>query len=267
MNLNLEKLTYNHVVFENPLINSDFKNHSHNVYELLFFIKGEASYVIENRKYGLKKNDLVFIRPNLYHYIEIDSNAEYERINISFDPTVIKSELIKKIPKEMEVVNCAQNGVVAEIFGRMNYYATNLNESDFACVLESLLTEIFYALSLSTDEILNIPSEISPLLTKVLKYISDNLFTITSVKEISDEFFVTEQYLHRIFQTQLKISPKKYLNAKRLLHAQKLIQRGKKPVDVYVECGFETYVGFYKQYVNTFGYSPSKEKSKTYLKP
>ncbi|MBQ3235169.1 MAG: helix-turn-helix transcriptional regulator [Clostridia bacterium] len=267
MILDLKNLTYNHVVFKNPKVNSDFKNHSHNVYELLFFIKGEASYVIENRKYDLKKNDLVFIRPNLYHYVQINSNAEYERINVSFDSSVVSRELLKKIPKEIEVVNCPPSSILSEIFGRMEYYSANLLDIEFADVLTSLLKEVFYALSLSSDGILNIPSEISPLLTKILKYLNDNLFTVSSIKEIADEFFVTEQYLHRIFQTQLKITPKKYINAKRLSHAQKLIQRGKKPVDVYSECGFETYVGFYKQYVNTFGYSPSKEKCLTDLKP
>ncbi len=267
MFLESERLTYNHVSFQNPKKNTDFKNHSHNVYEFLFFVKGEASYVIENRKYHLKKNDLVFIRPNLYHYIEINSNAEYERFNVSFDSSIVENSIIMKIPSEIEVINCPPSGIVAEIFGRMDYYSNNLTEDGFSDVLKCLLKELFYALSLSSDEILNIPLEISPMLTKVLEYISDNLFTVKSIKEISDEFFVTEQYLHRIFQTQLKITPKKYINAKRLLHAQKLIQRGKKPVDVYSQCGFETYVGFYKQYVNTFGYSPSKEKCLTNLKP
>ncbi len=267
MILESDKINYNHVSIQNPKKNTDFKNHSHNIYELLFFIKGEASYVIENRKYNLKKNDLVFIRPNLYHYIEISSDAEYERINIAFDNSIVDKNIIKRIPNEIEVINCPQSGIVAEIFGRMDYYGSNLPENDFIDVLQSLLKELFYALSLSSDGILNIPSEISPMLTKILEYVRDNLFTIQSVKEISDEFFVTEQYLHRIFQTQLKITPKKYINAKRLLHAQKLIQRGKKPVDVYSQCGFETYVGFYKQYINTFGYSPSKEKCLTNLKP
>jgi transcriptional regulator GlxA family with amidase domain len=39
-----------------------------------------------------------------------------------------------------------------------------------------------------------------------------------------------------------------------------MIQKGKKPIEVALLCGFETYVGFYKQYVKTFGYPPSQEK-------
>jgi AraC-like DNA-binding protein/quercetin dioxygenase-like cupin family protein len=260
MIIDTEHLTYNHVTFENPKKNSDFKNHSHNVYELLYFVKGDADYVIENRRYHLKKNDLVFIRPNLYHYIEILSNAEYERFNLSFTPFVINSDLLKRIPKEIEVVNCPTDGIVQELFGRINYYSKNLSESEFSDVLTAILKELFYSLILTADKTLNIPLEISPLLTKILAYINENLLSLKSIKEISENFFVTEQYLHKIFKTQLKTTPKKYINAKRLMRAQKLIQRGKKPIDVYSLCGFETYVGFYKQYLATFGYSPSKEK-------
>ncbi len=256
-----ESLTYNHVSFENPKKTTDFKNHSHNVCEILYFVKGDADYVIENRRYNLKKNDLVFIRPNLYHYIEILSDAEYERFNISFDPSIVGDELIKRIPTTIEVVNCPPDGIIEELFSRLKYYSKNLSQVDFQEVLPLILKELFYALNLNSDKALNIPLEISPLLTKVLEFINDNLFTLNSIKEISKEFFITEQYLHKIFKTQLKTTPKKYINSKRLIHAQKLIQRGKKPVDVYSACGFDTYVGFYKQYINTFGYSPSKEKS------
>ncbi|MBE5743581.1 MAG: helix-turn-helix domain-containing protein [Clostridiales bacterium] len=255
-----EKLTYNHVSFENPKKTTDFKNHSHNLCEILYFIKGDADYVIENRRYHLKKNDLVFIRPKLYHYIEILSNAEYERINASFDSSIISDDLVRRIPSDVEVINCPTDGIIKELFGRLDYYSKNLTKTDFQDVLPSILKELFYVLSINSDKSLNIPLEISPLLTKILEYVNDNLFTLKSIKDISNNFYITEQYLHKIFKTQLKTTPKKYVNSKRLIHAQKLIQRGKKPVDVFSSCGFDTYVGFYKQYINTFGYCPSKEK-------
>ena len=262
MDNKLQNLTYNHILFKNPISNTEkFTLHSHNNYELLFFKKGEADYVIEERKYKLKKNDLVFIRSGKYHYIEIKSDSDYERVNISFDASVVGSKLLHMIDEGIEVVNCPKESVIGEIFARLEYYDSNLSEQNFFALLPSLLIETFYALTISYDDGINIPSEISPILTKAIKYINDNLFSIKSIKEISDQFFVSEQYFFRLFQTQLKTSPKKYLNSKRLLRAQKMIQRGKKPIEVYLQCGFETYVGFYKQYLKTFGYPPSKERN------
>jgi len=61
-----------------------FYMHTHRQYELIYFLSGDASHVIEDRKYKLKKGDLILIRPSKYHFIEINSSVEYERYSILF---------------------------------------------------------------------------------------------------------------------------------------------------------------------------------------
>ncbi len=261
MEISNDKLIYNHRRYLNPHESSQyFMQHSHNAYEIIFFETGDASYVIEDRRYELKKGDFIFIRSGKYHYVEIKSKAEYSRYNVAFDSSFVGKELLKSIPPEIEIVSCTESSIIAENFKRMDFYSTQLDKAAFIDVLSGLLKEIFYNLITSKDSLSTLPTQISPLLSKAIEYINENLYTIKDVKEISDTLFITEPYFFKLFKSQLKITPKKYINTKRLLHAQKMIRRGKKPIDVYIECGFETYVGFYKQYVKTFGYSPSNEK-------
>ena len=261
MNVRTKGLTYTHNLYKNPSSYPELAMlHSHNSYELLFFERGEATYVIENRKYKLRRGDLVFIRPQRYHYIELAPSCEYSRFNIGFESALVGKELIKSIPAELAVINCKHGGIISDLFSKMDYYSNLLCESDFADVMSSLLKELFYNLRLSLSEGLTLPTELSPFVTEALDYINSNLFTIKSVKEVAASLFVSEQYLFRQFQSQMKITPKKYLDTKRLLHAQKLLRRGKKPSDIYAECGFESYAGFYKCYLKAFGYSPSREK-------
>ena len=74
-------LVYNHRSYQTPKDSQDvFLHHSHNSYEIIFFEKGEAIYVIEGREYKLKKNDMVFIRPLKHHYIDIKGNTEYSML-------------------------------------------------------------------------------------------------------------------------------------------------------------------------------------------
>ena len=267
MTIECESIYYNHLQYENPDKNPQyFMRHSHSTTELIYFETGDANYVIEDRKYTLKKGDLVLIRPGKYHYVEINSHATYTRFNIAFDYSVVERALVKSIPEEVEILNCPEGSIIAEIFKRMDYYNATLDEKAFVDVLKGLLKEIFYNIFLTYKDTLNTPTQISPLLSKALEYMNKNLLTIKSIKEVSDFVFITEQYFFKLFKTQLKISPKKYINSKRLIYAQKLIQRGKKPIEIYYECGFETYVGFYKQYIKEFGYSPSKEKVVTTIK-
>ncbi len=260
MNIQTEKIIYNHRHLSNPCNYPSLSmKHTHNAYEIIFFERGDVNYVIEDRKYALKKHDLVFTRPLLYHYIETKSNSEYARFNILFDASVVGEELLKAIPENLEIVSCLPEDIIADIFKRLDYYSNALPEKAFIDILCALTKELLYNLVLSADSANNTSFTTSPLLAKILAFINENLFTIKDIKDVCAHFFVSQQYFFRLFQTQLKITPRKYLNGKRLLYAQKMLQQGKKPTEVYLLCGFESYVGFYKQYVKTFGYPPSKE--------
>ena len=131
--------------------------------------------------------------------------------------------------------------------------------SDFEKVMKLLLGELFLNLSIETDITQSEYSVINPLLSKALRYINDNLFTVKNVGEVARELFVTESYLFRLFKNELKNSPKKYITDKRLLKSQNLIRLGEKPTKVYEKCGFSDYTSFYRSYVRFFGYPPSKD--------
>ena len=235
--------------------------HSHNFFEILYFESGDITYVVENREYKLKKHDLVFTRPLTYHYLELKSNAEYERHNIAFNSNFVIEEFLDQIPSDVEVVHCPPGGIISQNFERIKYYNEHLSEQEFQQILSGLLQEILLNLRYANNHALGNFSSPSPILGKALEYINENLFTIKNISEISNALFITESYFFKLFKDQLKISPKKYINTKRILHAQKLIQCGQRPTDVYEQCGFESYVGFYKQYVKTFGISPSAENN------
>ena len=133
---------YDHKCLQNPFNHRHtFLLHSHNTYELLFFEGGDATYVIEDRKYRLKKNDLVFIRPRRYHYIDLQSNSEYLRIKIAFEADFVGKELLRSIPEDIEVINCPKKSIIVENLSRMDYYRDNLAEEDFESVLSSLLLQ------------------------------------------------------------------------------------------------------------------------------
>lgn len=261
MDISNENLVYNHRYYKTPAASPEaFMKHSHNTYELIFFEKGNVTYFIEGKRYKLKKNDLVFIRPMKFHYVDIQPDSEYSRFNIAFGDSFVGKKLLDSVTEEIELVHCPEECVVTEIFAKTDYYAAHLDEDAFTDVLAALLKELFYSLRISENEFFIDSSKLSPILGKAVDYINDNLFTVKDIKEVADKLYVSEQYLFRIFQNQIKISPKKYINNKRLLFAQSMLRQGMRPTDIYEKCGFDSYPGFYKQYVATFGYAPSKEK-------
>ncbi len=266
MDIETDYLTYNHYHYKNPTsIPENFQKHSHNTYEIIFFEKGDATYVLEDKRYQLNRGDLIFIRPIKYHYIELKGTSEYSRFNLAFNKYFLDEKLLKSIPASLEILNCPKGSIIAELFARIEYYENNYDEKSFIVLLRCLLTELFYNVRNAKNYLSSESSGagLSPFITEAIKYINANLFTIASIKEVSDKLYVSEQYLFRQFQIQLKISPKKYINSKRLLYAQDMIRQGFKPTDIYLRCGFESYPGFYKQYIKMFGCSPSQEKKVT----
>ena len=236
-----------------------FSMHTHNSYELIYFLEGDATHVIEDRKYKLKKGDLILIRPLQYHFIQIDSSKTYDRYDILFDMEKFPIESLSLLPEDLEVIGLAPDSVADDIFQRCDFYRKNYDEETFKKILFHLLNELFYNVHLSSSDVSAEISSLSPLISKALKYTNENLCTISGIKEIADHLFVSESYLFRQFQKELHQTPKKYILEKRLLLAQKMLQNGKKPSEVYTECGFSDYTTFFRNYLSFFGSQPSKK--------
>lgn len=251
-------IRYRHLLYKNPPCDA-YSRHSHNSYEVLYFLDGDATHIIEDKKYKLKKGDLIIVRPSRYHFIKIDSPADYERHNILFDHKMLGINM-KMLPEELNVVNIKEGSIIDDIFRKLDYYSQKFKDSDFFEIAKLLIQEMIYNLTLvepcKTEQKF---SMINPLLSKALAYIGENLFTIKDISEVAQAVFVTESYLFRLFKKELLRSPKKYITEKRLLYAQNQLKKGKNPTDVATACGFDNYTTFYRNYILFFGHSPSNE--------
>ena len=253
-----DEITYNHLSYPTPKSDSkNFVQHVHNKYEIIYFLNGDATYIIEGKSYKLKPYDLIIIKPSKYHCIQIDGDVEYERYNILFPTEMVGEGLLSKVKKGTDVFNCQGNTLINELFRKMDTYS-DLGEDVIIDLLPGLTKELFYNLVNLFDENISEPVKMSMVVSKAIKYINTNLFTIDNIEEISRVLFITPTYFFRIFKDEMKISPKKYITVKRLMEAQKRIHAGEKPTDVYLQCGFNTYTAFYKRYINYFGTPPSK---------
>ncbi len=254
-----DRILFRHEISDN-MPQDAYSMHTHNDYELIYFIDGNATHVIEDRKYKLKKGDLIFIRPFRYHFIQIDDTSRYERYNILFDGERHRVEGIELIPEKMEVINLEGNSIAEEIFRKCDFYRKGCDPDTFEKILPHLLSELFYNISLFPYPRSQKSAALSPMISRALKYINESLCVIKDMKEIADHLFVSESYLFRLFREELHQTPKKYIMEKRLLMAEKMIRGGEKPTDIFESCGFSDYTTFYRNYTAFFGHSPSKEK-------
>ncbi|MBR5439482.1 MAG: AraC family transcriptional regulator [Clostridia bacterium] len=241
----------------NERVTSDI--HSHAYFELILFLDGDFSYVADDNRVPLKRNDLILTPPNVKHCLIPNGKTNYERYNVTFYPSGILDIDVFKIVERASVINVANNEIILNIFKKLDYYCSNLAINDFIEVSHCLLKELFYNLKIITEQKNEHSTNLSALTKEALSIINNKLFTITSIEEISKDLLVSETYLYRLFKKEMGISPKKYINEKRLLAAQNMLLLGKKPTEIYLYCGFNEYTSFYRNYIEYFGYAPSEE--------
>ena len=239
-----------------------YSMHTHNAYELIYFLDGDASHVIEDRKYKLKRGDLILIRPMSYHFIQIEGQARYERYDILFDPKAHGVEGVELLPEGLEVVSLTGNPLARDVFRRCDLYRQGCSEEDFSRLLPHLLSELFFSLrTFSGDGLATEGAKLSPLISEFLGYVNRHLCSPLDIGQIAGRLYVSESYLFRLFKKELHQTPQKYIREKRLMLARKMLAEGERPTAVCIRCGFSDYTTFYRNYVAFFGCPPSKRET------
>jgi len=254
-----DDLVFNHL-FVNDVEVTKITPHSHVTYELFYLKTGELQYTEDNRTYKVTSNSLILTRPCKIHSMIFES-PHYDRYDMTFNINHLYSNIINQIASDVVVINCEKYPQLSEIFQKMDLYYRHFKGEDLKNMLFNLIEEIFYDIV-----ILNISTNITtdnfienPLITRAINYIENNLSNPLTLDELCEELHITKSYLHQLFTNFLNITPKKYINTKKLAKAQETIRLGGHPTDVYYQYGFSDYTSFYKSYKKLFGYPPSQE--------
>lgn len=258
---------YSHIAFHSPNIYakdvSRFPQHSHDIVELILFKSGDAVYDVEGRSYPLHTNTLIITRPATIHQIRLSGDTTYERYDLLFNFKKHMPEQAALLEKMPDVLQLEEDHPIVQIFHRMDTYYKQLPAEEYRAVLNLMIREIFYNLTIiARMEEKKDPLPDNQLIRRVVAYIQTHITTMQGIDEICQELFVSKSHLHHLFVEQMGISPKKYILAKRMMLAKMLLRSGENPTDIFQQCGFQNYTTFFRCYKNYFGYSPSEELEK-----
>ncbi len=254
-----ESITYNHLSISNPL-DHNLSLHTHDICEILFLKSGNVSGIIDAKTYKLSKNCLIIFRARVPHKILVHDNTDYERYCVVFDENALANRILFKFPKDLDVINLNGNNRMIELFNKFDYYYENFAGDDLKLLMTNLVEEILFNLSItnSHDSSSHLVTT-HPLIMHAIDYINTHFAEDIKIEDICKQLYITKSHLHHLFIKNLQISPKKFINIKRLSKAQRLIRSGENPVNVYMHCGFRDYVTFFRNYNAYFGYNPSQE--------
>lgn len=250
-----------HITFKYAKGNSDRSGQEfHPYHEILYFIGGEAHFISENIHTPLEPNTLIIIPNETYHQFLITGPQEdYHRCVLQFFGTEELYPLISDGMKEVCLIK--MNSHFRYLFKKLidlteKHESQITNSVVLQSVLSLLLNEIGESNFLQTESHA-IPDSLSE---KSIAYIGNHIGNSLSIEKIAKELNVSPSCLAHTFKEQMNISIHQFILKKRLAMAHHKILVGDPPTKVAIECGFNDYSGFYKQYKKMFGKTPSSKK-------
>ena len=101
------------------------------------------------------------------------------------------------------------------------------------------------------------PTELRMILTDI----NENFARIHSVSELSQIYFISPATLNRWFRKHLQISPREYIESKKLAYACKLLRESASVTDACLQAGFSDCSHFIALFKRKFGETPLQYKT------
>ena len=257
---NRRDLSFHHTV-DIPT-EKDFHRHMHNGYEILYFLKGDAEYIIEGSVYKLRPRDLLFIHPRTFHYLKPLTAATYERFVIHFPEERIPASIRTFAEEAKEIYRIPKGSLLDRYFATWAEVEPQFSDVELREFLEPSLSAALLYLRHLPEESTFEPIRENRTLNSILRYIDEHPMDQLTAEQLSAEFYMSTSWIVHTFKKALGISLMQYVEKKRILYAESLLRSGMSPTEVAKLCHYESYSTFYRQYRRVLGHSPKNERVK-----
>lgn len=259
---NEKNIFYHHTYTETPK-QEDFFGHIHNEYELLFFYGGKADFDIGGKTYRLRKNDLLLVKPAIYHYLNILSDLKpYDRVVFNFREDDLDVNIRENLSKLGTRYSIDPESPIKYMMDALIKNESILNEEEFEFSKISTINIIISCLShIPTDNDYRVKDS-EDTFSLIVDYIDDNPEVSINSKILKDKFYVSESWISHAFKNRFGMSLMQYVNRKKILYAQQLIETGTSIKRASEICEYKDYTTFYRQYRKYLGKEPMKDKGR-----
>ena len=249
---------------------SQLDGHFHSVYEIYYFISGDADIMVEGKIYPLKPHTLFLISPGVLHGIRVNSRADYVRNVLFLSPDNLMPErrqlLTDLMPngkkkRSLEVLYEHTEAYHLDDFfyqlHRLDDQPAEVREMLSPIFLEALLAQIhLLARELKPATLVNaLPDK----MLEIIHYVNGHLTENQTLDDIASHFFISKNYLNASFKKYLGTTTMDYVRNKRIILAKQAMLNGASAMDAALQSGFTDYSSFYRAYVKYAGTSPRSD--------
>ena len=231
----------------------------HDYYEIYLLLGGNAEFTNNHMKQTIVPFQMVLIPPGEYHQFTINKDIHnYERCVINIYPEFLPSDILNSAFCGRELLTLSESNRITEHFKYLIKCLSTVEESDFSHILSAVATDIIFLIKNSFEAKKVINKNSDHISFALISYLDEHFTEQIDLNMLSNRFFCSVSSLCHVFKISFGISIKKYVIQKRVNAAKIALQRGEKPEEVCVKCGFCNYSTFYRDYKKYLGVSPSE---------
>ena len=253
-------------------VGKNYVLHVHDCYEILCYVSGNVSYLVEGREYPMYPGCLMIMRPMETHKLIVKGKGDYERYVLHFH-----AEVLRDIGMDDSMFAAFNDRGI----GERNQYASEeffgISPLSFfkqieleckaleprhtvVCNLVAMLCAVNTAfMKKDGRELGEAEDDIGK---KLIWYVNDNLTQELSLESISKHIHMSPSQVNRVFRQLTGTSVYDYILSKRLIMAQELMSLGESAINASQRCGFKDYSSFYRLYKKRVGIAPSEAKKR-----
>lgn len=237
-------------------------SHIHEGCEIYVNLSGDVSFMVEQNVYPIEYGDIIITKPYEYHHCIYNADEEHEHYWMTF-PAVQNEALFS-------VFLLRQNGQgnLIRLPGDRRERFLRLCERLIAIDDGQPVTAFALFLELVrfiedgakrygvTADAEGLPSRFAAMLA----YMNEDFASIANVSELAKRFHVSVSTMERYFKTYLDVTPKRYLENKRLSNACRLLHQNASVTQACFDSGFSDYSHFISIFKKHFRVTPLQYK-------
>ena len=251
--------------------------HSHDYYEIYYFLGSEMTFFMDGMPILLGNQDLLLVNKHIFHRTQYSGDVSNKQfVNMSFTEGFMHSyfdmETIDELLTMFEtpLLTCSQNPVSAHLDNLIRLTCNSYEQKDkynllrashnLCMVLIELLQNakhfeyVPFTHGLSSDKLL---------ISKVAQYINENYSEKISLTSIANQFFISKYYLSRVFKRTFGVSITEFVNRKRADEAAYFLENSDKSIsDIATMMGFSNQSYFIESFKKYHGTTPKHYRVK-----
>ncbi len=251
-----EDLDFAHKFDKNPHPAPDYEKHYHDFFELLYFVRGQVDFTVEDRIYRLHPGDIVFIQPGEHHYLTFLQNSDYERYVLKFRENNIPKHMFGRIGSRASFYTVSDE--IRELFAGMDKLYERFEGADLELMLSCRMLEIMTLICLEPEAEKKAFRDNT--IAQIINYVNENLKEPITLTKLCEHFHFSQSYISNKFSSHMKVSIISYVRTKKIMAAHRDILQGEKAIVVSDRYGFTDYSTFYRTYSKIMGFPPSSNK-------